>query len=437
MKKILILTLSETSKDPRILRFIDALHSRGHEIRVVCMNFYGLAESERCGKYQIDRLPVPRSYSDSSEIEAGLDDDLIRLIKAMLPGALTNPKSGLARFVSLVTRRLALPIVRKLVGEAVMVDSRGIGDLFVIRQNLMINARMAIHSAGWATHVYANDLETLTAGVALKRKERIRLIYDAHEIWPQQWKAGVVSPMFVGFHETLERHLLGYVDTAVTVCGSIANYYHATCPGCHFEVVHSAPSRLLACEEDSIRPEDPFTLYYHGIYNQGRGLETVVLALPELEGVDFYVRAVGDISPLREFVREKGLSERVHFLDPVPVAGLISAASGFTVGVCPFLDDCLNTHFCLPNKFFEYMLAGCAICSSDLVEMKSLLEKHGVGIVHSPGNVAEFVSAINSLRASPDLLFTMRKKARKLAVEELCWEENASVLNRILDSEGL
>lgn len=437
MKKVLIFTFSETSKDPRILRFIDAMHSRGHEIRVVCINFYGLAESGQCEKYHIDRLPVPYFYSENINVEAVLDGHLIGLIKTLLPRLLTGPKSRAARIVSRVMRKFVIPVVRRLAGEEMVEDSRGIGDHSVIRQNLIMNAMLASQYAGWATHVYANDLETLTAGVCLKQREGIKLIYDAHEIWPQQWTVGVKSPMFVGFYEALERYLLGYVDTAITVCDSIANYYQATCPGSHFEVVHSAPSRSLACEVDSIREDDPFTLYYHGIYNKGRGLETVVLALPELEGVDFFVRAVGDISPLREFVTEKGLGNRVHFLDPVGVTELVSAASGFTVGVCPFLNDCLNTHFCLPNKFFEYMLAGCAICSSDLVEMKSLLEKHGVGIVHGPGDVAQFVSAIKTLRAAPEILFRMRKKAREVAVEELCWEENASVLNRILDSEGL
>ena len=39
--------------------------------------------------------------------------------------------------------------------------------------------------------------------------------------------------------------------------------------------------------------------------------------------------------------------------------------------VCPV---CKNTEFALPNKFFEYMMAGLALARADLIEMRNLTD---------------------------------------------------------------
>ncbi|QLQ25730.1 MAG: hypothetical protein HZT41_13435 [Dechloromonas sp.] len=63
--------------------------------------------------------------------------------------------------------------------------------------------------------IIATDLDTLLAGVFLKERFKVPLIYDAHEFWPEAdvGQAGFEHDFWV----SLEKRLVSQVDYAQTV----------------------------------------------------------------------------------------------------------------------------------------------------------------------------------------------------------------------------
>jgi len=80
----------------------------------------------------------------------------------------------------------------------------------------------AYASADASAHViHCNDLNSLLAGVMLKAAHGCRLLYDAHELWPEAY-AGAPFYQRVWFRY-VERRLIPYADHVITVSPQIAD----------------------------------------------------------------------------------------------------------------------------------------------------------------------------------------------------------------------
>lgn len=81
----------------------------------------------------------------------------------------------------------------------------------------------------------------------------------------------------------------------------------------------------------------------------------------------------------------------------------------------------------LPNKFFEYVNAGLALCVSDCPDMAELLNRHDLGVLMKSTSPDDIARAINSLdRAGIDRF----KRHSIAAAETLCWEAEQEKLLR-------
>lgn len=93
----------------------------------------------------------------------------------------------------------------------------------------------------------------------------------------------------------------------------------------------------------------------------------------------------------------------------------------------------LNTdqrHFSLPNKLFEYIGAGLAVAVSPGVDLKRMVEGHGVGVVSRDASAKAAADAINRLTQASVSAF---KAASRQAAQTLCWESEREVLRDALE----
>ena len=84
---------------------------------------------------------------------------------------------------------------------------------------------------------------------------------------------------------------------------------------------------------------------------------------------------------LKQRAIDKGVQDKVTFLAPVAVDELVGTATGFDAGLNPFLSACKHTDVCLPNKFFEYTMAGLAAACTHLVELSSHVKRYDLGVI--------------------------------------------------------
>ncbi len=115
----------------------------------------------------------------------------------------------------------------------------------------------------------------------------------------------------------------------------------------------------------------------------------------------------------------------MRFLPAVPMAGLVAAAAAHDVGVMVPPDTTDHMRYCLPNKFFEYVMAGLGVLVTDLPDMAALVRSYGFGTLVERCEPAAIAAAVN--RLEPGMVAAQRAAARA-AAPELSWERESQAL---------
>ncbi|RMD96162.1 MAG: glycosyltransferase [Deltaproteobacteria bacterium] len=197
----------------------------------------------------------------------------------------------------------------------------------------------------------------------------------------------------------LERLLVPRCDGVVTTTQGWARIIAARY-GKEAIVVRNAPEvtgRIVPVswrQRLHLPPERKILLYAGGL-QEGRGLFPIVEALPALPHCDLLLLG-RSIDRMRERLEERsaslGVRGRVHFLPPVPAAGLLAHLGDADLGLSLIEATSLSHRYCLPNKVFEYLVAGIPVLVSDLPEMRDFVTTCRVGWV-APSLEATVLSA--------------------------------------------
>jgi glycosyltransferase involved in cell wall biosynthesis len=385
-----------------------------------------LAPEEVVEDIPVSRVPVPDTYTSAEMAEIGqICPAAAAIVEAACPLVMTH---GGTDKLSLVLYRLVEKIgrLRARVVNGTEATERNLRlEIAAIRSIMLINRelyRMSVEQR--PTLVYCNDLDTLLAGFMLKTNLSIPLIYDAHEIYPEQLATHMRSEIWHQFYSNLEKSLIGTSDGRLTVCDSLGTYFAEEYKAPGFVTIWNVPSkRHLPHPAILDRRNDRRKILYHGSYFAYRGLDEVIEAVPLVPDADFVFRGIGRYGDdLKALSKKIGVEERVTFADPVGVHELVPAASQCDIGLNPFINVCTNTQYALPNKYFEYMMAGLAVASSDLIEMRRLTNRLNVGILFeslAPESIAE---CLNDFLARPEEIDACRARSYESAASEFNWE---------------
>jgi glycosyltransferase involved in cell wall biosynthesis len=131
---------------------------------------------------------------------------------------------------------------------------------------------------------------------------------------------------------------------------------------------------------------------------------------------------------LREIVSREGLADRVEIAEPVAPDALVEALRGFHVGLVINRPVTRNDLLVLPNKLFEYLMAGVAVVAPALPSLRGLIEREHVGLTFAPGDTDALGAALLRLQDDRELLARLRRRAREAAVTRLNAEAQAGLL---------
>jgi glycosyltransferase involved in cell wall biosynthesis len=281
--------------------------------------------------------------------------------------------------------------------------------------------------------VHANDLDTLPAGLALARRSRARLVYDAHELYTEfEAPAPRLARRLV---LALEGRLARRADAVVTVSDGVADELRARLRLRDRPlVVLNAPHRA---ELAAPGPRNgPVRAIYQGGLGPGRGLDDL-LAAAGARDVSLSLRIrMADPNALRRLLDERGLGERVRVLDPVPPTAVLDALREFDVGLIFDRPQSRNSDLSVPNKFFEYLMAGLAVVAPRLETIGPLVDGEGVGLTYDPRERDGLAAALERLAADRGALAEMQRRARELALSRLNAEAAKDALARAWGRAG-
>ena len=245
--------------------------------------------------------------------------------------------------------------------------------------------------------IVANDARVLPLAFDVSRGAPVWA--DLHEWAPEErthvlaWRL-LVAPFMVH----ICRRYLPQVTASTTVGPQIASLY-ADRFGVKPEVMRNTPPYVplapSAVEGEKVR------LVHSGAAVPGRHLELMILAMTHLDerfSLDLYLVPTSDggryLAQLRQLAAQ---TPRVTFHDPVAPSDLPNVLNSYDVGVFWIPPVHTNARLTLPNKFFDYVQARLAVAVGPSVEMASLVERFGIGVVSEGFSVEECARSLESL----------------------------------------
>jgi glycosyltransferase involved in cell wall biosynthesis len=144
--------------------------------------------------------------------------------------------------------------------------------------------------------------------------------------------------------------------------------------------------------------EDKTILLYQGVIIGGRGFKPTLEAMKLLPEVCLVVLGDGERkSEYEQFAKELGLADRIYFMGTIAQEELINYTAGGDLGICLIENISVSYYHALPNKLFEYINAGLPVISSNLPQMKKIVENFDAGIIVDDLSAESIASSIKKL----------------------------------------
>ncbi len=427
MAKIVIFT-HDMQIDRRGLLQSKTLLAHGHEVTLYAAP-YADESADPAYVKRLDKLAPPKAHADAALSPARKSP------KAIYQSALDVKRWLSAHYPTIL--QWFLPIARAVFWY-----------VYLMFQNKQENAFLGMFRDVLAmdhkTDLFiAHDLPMLPVAVEAKRRYGGKVLYDSHELFPDQLWTVKESRMW----RNLEQRYIGTVDAVVTINPSIARDMEKRYGLGQVEVIHNAewvsdgdPVRGQCFHKIlSLSPEVRVVLY-QGRLSFGRNLQTLVQAMVHVADPTIHLVFLGD-GPVRDRllgeISRLGLESRVHMLKAVPQEVLLEYTASADLGVIPYQNTCLNHYYCTPNKLFEFIAAGLPIIATDLPEIARIIGDHQIGLVGDTGNPESLAGMITKAMA-PEPLAQFRAQlliARKIINWQQEGERFAAIVARVLASD--
>ena len=373
MARILIISLSNVGRDPRVARQVDALRDE-HEVVVAA---YG---------------PHERNDIEFTRLPEAEPEHLLRTTLRMGTNAALRQ---LGRFDRAYWLDRRFPLWRRHLGQ--------------LRVDLVL----------------VNDAIVLP--VAFEAANGAPVVFDAHEYAPTEHEELLRWRVLIGpLTRYICRVYLPKVQAMMVVSPGIARLYvaYTDAPSA---VVTNAP----AFSPLSPRPVDGrVRLIHFGGADRLRRLEDMIELMKHLDGrFSLDLLLVGDARYIQKL---KGLARsdsRISFRDPVPMQKLVEVANDADIGVFLHRGDNPQRRYTLPNKFFEFIQARLAVAIGPSPEMAKIVERYDCGIVaptFAPRDLAALIAATDAQQLS------RYKQNADVAAHEINAERNAPIIREVI-----
>jgi len=364
-KRVCILVFSEIARDGRVLRQVEYTR-RHYEVDVAA---YGRWNPPQNVNYV--QLPMPASTSFNSNI---------------------------ARLFLLTAGRLNPEMYER-----------------VLWQQPEYKQAVEILRLGQYDLIHANDWMALPVAASAAQGTQTRILFDAHEYSPAQFDQYFTGRYLKSqYYEYILRTYSANVSATVTVSAGIADLYRKNF-GWEATVVRNAPEYTSVDFHPTASTS--IHLVHHGGAIPGRRLEDLINLIALLDDrfnlTFILVPTKGDYLTRLKKLSDRLAAGRIRFLDPVPPNSLVSNLAAYDIGIHLLTAANPNHLYALPNKLFDFIMAGLGIAIFPLPEMARVVKGHQIGIVAPEQSIRSMAGALNNL--SPGQIDEFKKNSLLLA----------------------
>lgn len=288
---------------------------------------------------------------------------------------------------------------------------------------------------------HCHDLYSLPIGYIVTRFNRSKLIYDSHELWADPAYEPFRFLFPIGkIRRKIEYFIIKKADAVITVSNSIADFISKQYGIRKPYVIKNVPNLFKAKKSNKLRKKiglvgdrKKIILYQGGIV-KGRGLESLIGAMPYIKGSILIIMGEGRIKKeLKNLALSYKVNNKVFFVDVVPPEELLSYVCSADIGIAPIMNVNLSKYYCLPNKLFEYLMAGLPVAVSDFPEMAKVVKEYEVGEVFNPDDSKDIARAINEILKNKTKYNLMKDNIKKV-VKVYNWENESTKLTEVYEA---
>lgn len=278
--------------------------------------------------------------------------------------------------------------------------------------------------------IHANDLDTLPAcflGSLIKGKT---LVYDSHEYFTEVPELSA-RPVVKKIWETIEKLIFPKLKHIITVTPSIASEYQKKYDK-NIHVIRNVPEKIcrktgVSAENYGLPSKKKLVILQGTGINIDRGAEEAASAMNFVDNTVLVIAGRGDALPkLKDKISGSSLSEKVFFIAPLPYEELMQLTAICDAGLSLDKKSNLNYRYSLPNKLFDYIMAGIPVIVTDLPELRNIVEKYKIGLITgdcSPEGIAEKINTLLFRIPAEHWRINLKK-----AADELNWDNEKHVL---------
>ncbi len=280
--------------------------------------------------------------------------------------------------------------------------------------------------------IVANEIECLPLALKIKDEQNTKVIFDAHEFYPEYREAIFNSHKIIHeYYHFLCKKYISQADISISVSPGIIQRYKDLF-NVDMELITNAPSEI------NIQPSgvnsEKIRLIHHGLSMPDRHLELNIELMQYLDPrFELHLMLMPNnikyLNKLKKMAQKFG--NKIHFPEPVPMKLISTFINQFDMGVFILPPSHFSYTYSLPNKFFEYIQAKLAIVISPFPEMEKIINTYNCGVVNDNFRLESLAEKLNKLSTTEIENF---KKQAFLASKDLNAEKNGELFLKLVNS---
>jgi glycosyltransferase involved in cell wall biosynthesis len=266
-------------------------------------------------------------------------------------------------------------------------------------------------------------------GVKLKKRLNSKLIYDIHELESQ--RAGLSCDMKSSIFN-LEKKYINEFDLIICVSNDIRRWYlehHINIT--EIIVVRNIPAVWQQQNHKFSDLEDfrkifnieksKIVLLYNGGFSNNRGILILLNLFESFSEIreKFTIIFMG-YGPLEDIIKKASTQyNSIKFFKAVPPEKIINYTRSVDLGISIFRNVSVSYDFALPNKLFEYLLAGIGIIGGITKTQKKFILDNNLGLCAKKESLESYYELFRNISHSDIEKF---KQNAKDVQKKLSWD---------------
>ena len=248
---------------------------------------------------------------------------------------------------------------------------------------------------------FAEDVYTLPFVTFFAKFHRAKFYYNSRELYA--FTGGLRNRNIVqSILKQLESFFIHKADLVLTTGEMDSEFIHKFYGISNSVVIRNIPikrqpDKIVNLKEELGINNDCKILIYQGVLLECRGLKLIINALASLPNTHFVIIGDGFLKDeLLALSNKLQVANRVHFLGMIKQDELINYTAAGDIGLAIIENISISYYHALPNKLFEYIMAGLPVISSNLPQMEKIVYQYKIGEVIDPENPKEIETALKN-----------------------------------------